>query len=247
MTDRWRVAANLATLGNGMLGVGAVLYTLAGNKLWAMLLVTLAIGLDGLDGILSRKSSRSAGPFGRFADSAADATSFGLAPAFLVGVHTANVARWAPWATATFLVALVYLAAAIARLSYFTARAHTLPHFRGVPTPEAALAVIVTVLFLDTPAFAGVGPLAAVVVVVAIAAAMLVPVPYPKIRRGSTLRWPMAATAVFGAVALVPLQFRPPSGSALDAVASIGAVGLLLGVAAYYLLGPLAVRRAEAR
>ena len=31
MTDRWRVYANLATLGNGLLGVGAILYTLAGN------------------------------------------------------------------------------------------------------------------------------------------------------------------------------------------------------------------------
>ncbi len=243
MTDRFRVGANLATLGNGLLGIGAVLYTLAGNKLWAMLLITMAIGLDGLDGILSRKSPQKAGRFGRVADSVSDALSFGLAPAVLVAVHTGDVSLWSPYADATFAVAAVYLAAALARLTYFTLRAHALPHFLGVPTPQAALAVIVAVLFHDTPAFAGVAPIGLIVGVTVVAVLMLVPVPYPKLRRGAPMRVPMAATALLAALTLVPLQFRPPSGSVLFELTYLAAWGFLVGVASYYLVGPFTVRR----
>lgn len=245
MTDRWRVGANLATLGNALLGVGAILYTLAGNKLWAMLLIAMAIGLDGLDGILSRRSPRPAGLFGRFADSAADAVTFGVAPAVMVAVHTGDVALWAPLVPFTFAAALTYLGAALARLVYFTARAHALPYFLGVPTPQAALAVVVALLFHDTPAFSGVAPSGVVVGVFALSALMLVPVRYPKIRRGTPLRWPMALTAALSALVLVPLQFRPALGSPLFELARLAAWGMLLGVAAYYVLGPFTVDRSR--
>ncbi len=243
MTDRFRVGANLATLGNGLLGVGAVLYILAGNKLWAMLLITMAIGFDGLDGMLSRKSPRAAGTFGRVADSVSDALSFGLAPAVLVAVHTGDVGLWSPYADVTFAVAVVYFAAALARLTYFTVRAHALAHFVGVPTPQAALAVIVAVLFHDTPAFAGVAPVGLVVGVTIVAALMLVPIPYPKLRRGTLMRWPMAVTAALAAVTLVPLQFRPPAGAPLFELTYLAAWGFLVGVASYYLAGPFTLPR----
>ena len=246
MTDRWRVGANLATLGNGLLGVGAVLYTLAGNKLWAMLLIAMAIGLDGLDGILSRRSRVPARPFGRIIDSIADAVTFGVAPAVLVAVHTGDVASWAPYAPYTLGVAAFYLAGAFARLAYFTARAHALPHFLGVPTPQASLAVVVALLFHDTPAFSSVAPVGVLVGVSVVAAMMLVPIPYPKIRRGATLRLPMTATAVLAALALVPLQFRPEVGSPLADLAELAAWGLLVGVACYYVVGPFTVRRGAA-
>lgn len=243
MTDRWRVGANLATLGNGLLGVGAIAYTLAGNKLWAMLLVALAIGLDGLDGMLSRRSSKEAGHFGRFADSAADAVTFGAAPAVMVAVHTGDVGLWAPDHLATLAAGAVYLLCALARLTWFTARAHALPHFVGVPTPQAALAVTVALLFHDTPAFSGVAPLGVIVGVLVVSAMMVAPVPYPKIRRGSLLRLPMAVTAAASALTLVPLQFRPAPGAPLFTVALVAAWVFLAGVASYYLAGPFTVRR----
>jgi phosphatidylserine synthase len=245
VTDRWRVGANLATLGNALLGVGAIAYTLAGNKLWAMLLIAMAIGLDGLDGILSRRSPKPAGPFGRIADSVADAVTFGVAPAVLIAVHTGDVGLWAPYRDATFAAAVVYLACAAARLTYFTARAHALDHFRGVPTPEASLAVIVALLFHDTPAFSSVAPVGVLVGAAVISAMMLVPVPYPKIRRGAPLRIPMALTASLAALALVPLQFRPPVGSELYLLAEGASWGMLVGVAVYYLAGPFTVPRAR--
>ena len=180
MTDRWRVAANLATLANGLLGVGAILYTLGGNKLWAMLLIGCAIGFDGLDGMLSRRSPKPGSRFGRVADSVADGITFGLAPAFLIAVHTGNVATWAPWEPLAVALAAGYFAAAIARLTYFTVRTHELPHFLGVPTPESALALVVALLFHDTPAFQSVQPIGLFAGVAVLSVMMVVPGPLPE-------------------------------------------------------------------
>jgi CDP-diacylglycerol--serine O-phosphatidyltransferase len=243
VTDRWRIAANLATLANALMGVGAILYVLAGNKPWAMLLVVGAIGFDGLDGLFSRRSPGKAGAFGRYADSVADAVSFGLAPAFLVAVHTSSVGLWSPWSTATLAVAIAYFAAATARLTYFTAWGHHHPYFLGVPTPQAALAVVVALLFHDTPAFQTVQPLAVVIGVAAISVLMVVPIRFPKLRRGAPLRIPMAVTGIAAFLALLPIQFRPPSGSLLYELALVASLVLFVGVASYYLVGPFTVPR----
>jgi CDP-diacylglycerol--serine O-phosphatidyltransferase len=243
VTDRWRVYANLATLSNAVLGVGAVLYVLAGNKLWAMFLVVCAIAFDGLDGILSRRSAAPASRFGRVADSVADAVSFGVAPAFLIAVHTGDVATWQPWEPLALALAAVYLAAAVARLTYFTARAHDRPDFLGVPTPQSALGLVVLLLFLDTPAFESVLPVGVLVGVGILSVMMVMPVRYPKIKRGSPLRGPMVATAAFAALALVPLQFHLATGSVLYEFAYGASVAFLVGVASYYLLGPFTISR----
>ncbi len=247
MTDRFRVGANLSTLANGLLGVGAVLYTLAGNKLWAMLLVAMAIGFDGLDGLLSRRSPLPSSRFGRVADSVADAVSFGVAPAVMLAVHTADAGVWAPYELGLTIVAAGYLAAAIARLVYFTARAHELPYFRGVPTPESALAVIVLLLFHDIPGYATVEPIGTLVGGVVIAVMMLAPVRYPKVRRGSPMRLPSTVTAGLAAAALVPLQFRPAHDSVLAWTAELAAYGMLVGVALYYVYGPFTVPASDPR
>ena len=243
MTDRWRVFANLATLSNAVLGVGAILYVLAGNKLWAMLLIACAIGFDGWDGVLSRRSAVPAGRFGRIADSVADAVSFGLAPAFLIAVHTSDSATWQPWAPLAIGLAVAYFAAAVARLTYFTARAYQRPFFLGIPTPQSALALIVALLFHDTPAFQSVQPVGVLIGVAVLALMMVVPVPYPKVRRGSALRWPMAATAGAATLALVPLQFHLAAGSLLYNVAYAASVAFLIGVASYYVVGPFTIPR----
>ncbi len=243
MTDRWRLGANLATLGNGLLGVGAVLYTLAGNKPWAMLLIVCAIGLDGLDGMLSRRSRLPPSRFGAIADSVADATSFGVAPAVMLAFHSFHVGAWSPYALLTTAVAAAFLVAAISRLIYFTTRVHDLPYFLGVPTPESALAVVVLLLFHDQPGYAGVQPIGVLIGGLIVTVMMVVPVPYPKIRRGAALRAPAAFTAALAAVALVPLQFHPAAGSLLALIAQTAAYGFLLGIAVYYLLGPFTVDR----
>ena len=243
MTDRWRVAANLATLANALLGVGAILYTLAGNKLWAMFLIVAAIGFDGLDGLFSRRSHAPPSPFGRYADSVADAVTFGLAPAVLIAVHTSDVGLWAPWAPASLALAGAYFAAAVGRLVYFTFRGFQRSYFLGVPTPQAALALVVALLFHDTPAFQTVQPVAVLIGASAIAVLMVVPLPYPKIRAGAPLRVPMAVTGAAAAVVLVLLQFHPGTGTPAFLLALGAAYVLLAGVALYYVVGPFTVDR----
>ena len=243
MTDRWRVFANLATLANALVGVGAVLYVLAGNKLWAMFLIAAGIGFDGMDGLFSRRSPSPSGAFGRVADSIADAITFGLAPALLLVVHREDASVWAPWSLVALVVGGAYFALAVGRLIYYTGWGFERAHFLGVPTPQSALAVSVLVLFFDVPAFASPQPVVVLLVAPLVAALMAVPIPFPKIRRGSPLRPWSTATAIGLALALLILQFRPASGSGLYdlalAAAGVGTVGVL----AYYLGGPLTADR----
>jgi phosphatidylserine synthase len=236
---RW--PANLATLGNGLVGVGAIVYVLAGNPLWAMLLIVSGIGFDGLDGFLSRKSGLGPSAFGRAADSVSDAVTFGLAPATLLLVHTTGSAAWSGWAVECDGLAVAYAALAIGRLVYFTFRGYRRPDFLGAPTPQAALAVIVLLLFVDVPAFAATSPLAALLGGAAIAVSMVVPVPFPKIKRGAPLRPAMVATAVALVVAVLVLQFRPGSGTVFDAIAEVASIVAAIGIGLYYFVGPFTV------
>lgn len=241
--DRFRVAANLATAANGVLGVGAILYTLAGNPLWAMLLIASGIAFDGLDGLLSRRSRQRPSAFGRVADSLADAVTFGVAPAVLIGYHTDHAARWAPYAELALGVGALVAALAIARLIYFTVRGYQLDYFLGAPTPQTALAIIAAALFLAIPGFVGVRPTLFFAVAALLAVVMVAPIPFPKIRRGTALRPVATVTAVALAVSLLVLQFRPPAGSEPFVLAEIAAVISTLGTAAYYLAGPWTVAR----
>jgi phosphatidylserine synthase len=236
---RW--PANLATLANGLVGVGAIVYVLAGNPLWAMLLIVSGIGFDGLDGWLSRRSGLPGNAFGRAADSVSDAVTFGLAPASLVVVHTMDASAWGPYAVASVAVGAVFAALAIARLVYFTYRGYRRSDFLGAPTPQAALSLVVLLLFVDAPAFLGPAPLVALVGAAAISATMILPVPFPKIKRSSTLRPAMIGTAVAVVVAVLVLQFRPATGSVFYGIAAAAGVVAAVGVVLYYFVGPFTV------
>lgn len=245
--DRFRVGANLATAANGVLGAGAILYILAGNPLWAMLLIVSGIAFDGLDGLLSRRSPKGPGTFGRVADSVADAVTFGLAPALLVADHTDHATLWSPWTTLSLAVGALVAVLAIARLVYFTVRGYQLGHFLGAPTPQTALAIVAVGLFVDVPAIRGVDPVAFLGLVALLAVLMVAPIPFPKIRRGAALRPVATVTAIALAVALVVLQFRPSSGTVLFDLAVGASVVASLGIAAYYVAGPWTVPRPAGR
>ena len=242
MTSGARVGANLATLANAVLGIGAILYILAGNKLWAMLLIGCGVGFDGLDGLLSRRAAGPPSSVGRVLDSVADAITFGLAPGALVAVHTQQSSLWAPWYPYPLLVGVLIAGLALARLVYFTWRGWQRPHFVGASTPQNALAVVVLLLFFDAPAFGGTNPLAVIVVGTFLALLMISPIPYPKLRRGMSLRWVMIGTAVALGISLVPLQFRPSAGTPFYLLGEIAAAAAGLGLGIYYVIGPRAAR-----
>jgi phosphatidylserine synthase len=237
-----RVGANLATLANALLGAGAIVYTLAGNKLWGMLLLSGAIGFDGLDGILSRRAGGPPSRFGRVADSVADTVSFAVGPGVLVAVHTDQQLLWAPYALTATAVGGVVIALAIARLVYFTLRGYRLEHFLGASTPQTTLAIVLLVLLLDVPGYLGHFPLALLLGAVTAAVLMVLPIPYPKMRRGERLRLPMALTSAAAAVALVPVQFRPSPGTFLATLGEAATFLFLVGMLVYYIGGPFSVR-----
>lgn len=245
MTDLPRLEANLATLANGLVGVGAIAYILAGNKLWAILLIMAGVGFDGLDGMLSRRSLAPASAFGRVADSVSDAITFGLAPAMLLAVHTDHPEVWASRSPWTWLVGGVFAALAVARLIYFTWRGFHHSNFLGAPTPQSALAVGLLVLFGDVPGFLGPQPPLVLVGALAAALLMVTPIPFPKIRRSSVLRKAMTVTGVAFVLTIVPLQFRPAPGTPFYLFALGAAVVTAAGLLAYYVLGPRSVKLAE--
>ena len=247
MIDRWRLAANLATTSNAVLGVAAVLYIRAGNPVWALVLIAAGVGLDGLDGRFSRRSPKPPSRFGRVADSVADALTFGVAPFFLLAYHTADSSLWTALAPIPLIVGTLYLAAAVARLVYFTGWAFERPHFLGVPTPQAALTLSVLVLWAGTPAFWGVRPALLLGGALTLALLMVVPVPFPKIKRGQPLRPVFVAAGVALLAALVPVQFVPAAGSGLYLLAEGASLVAGAGLIAYFVVGPWTVPRPPAR
>lgn len=244
--NRGALYANLATLANALVGVGAILYLLEGNKLWAMLLVISGIGFDGLDGWLHRRSGAPSSAVGRVADSVADSITFGLAPAALVAVHTDNASLWAPWMFDAELAGAAILVLAVARLLWFTLKAHDRPYFVGVPTPQNAIGIVLLLLLFDRPAFLGVAPLVVIGGALLLAVTMVLPIRFPKIRRGSPLRLAMTGTGVALVLAILPLQFRPSAGSPLFLFAEAVTALALAGTLAYYLLGPWSVAASDA-
>jgi phosphatidylserine synthase len=235
-------AANSATLANAVLGVGAIFYTLAGNKLIGLLLVVGAIAFDGLDGLLHRRGGGAPNRLGRYLDSGADAISFGIAPGVFVAVHTYGQAAYAPYATAAALIGLLVVALAWARLIWFTWKQHAHPHFIGASTPQTTLAIVTLVLFADQPGYLGHQPLVLLIGAAVLAPLMVLPIPYPKMRRGAQLRRLMTLTSLALAVALIPVQFRPAAGTPLFLVGEGGAIAAAVGITAYYVLGPRSAR-----
>jgi CDP-diacylglycerol---serine O-phosphatidyltransferase len=243
VSGRGRAYANLSTLANAAVGVGSIVYTLEGNKVWAMLLIVAGLAFDGLDGYLSRKANEPTGSFGRIADSVADAITFGIAPALLIAVHSYDVNLWAPYMAASIAVGVIVAALAFARLIYFTVRAYHLPYFLGAPTPQTALAIILLVLYADQPAFVGTNQWLLLVGALFFGILMVVPIRFPKVRRGSPIRRAMTVTAVALVVAIIPVQFVPDPWSPLWILSFAATLLSTVGVAAYYVWGPFTVPR----
>jgi phosphatidylserine synthase len=237
----YQTAANLATLVNALLGVDAILFTLAGNKLFGLLLIVGAIAFDGLDGLLHRLGGGPSTVTGRILDSSADAISFGIAPGVFLAVHSFGGQYYSPYGLAALAVGLFVAVLAIARLVYFTLRSYQRSYFVGASTPQTTLAIVALLLFFDQPAFYGPEPIALLVGAALLAPLMIVPIPYPKLRRGTPIRPIMTATSCALTLALLVAIFVPARGSGWYLVSELAAVAAAAGIAIYYLFGPFMV------
>jgi len=132
--------ANTVTLFNLFTGFLAILMASEGHLDRASWLILVALFWDSLDGNIAR-TFKNPTLFGRELDSLADIVSFVVAPAF-IALKSWDF-RLSPW---TLLVVFCFLGAGAYRLARFNIKAPVKSSFEGLPTPAAAVTLVMTVL-----------------------------------------------------------------------------------------------------
>ena len=234
--------ADVLTLMNFLCGMGAILYSIEGGDAFktALVLILLGIVFDGLDGPVARRFG-TPHRFGKWLDSIADATTFCIAPAFMLYNLFKGAGNGGLESTLQYVLTLVASLSisilGILRLGRFSMRGYRFPDFIGLPTPAIAfLAVSFCGLYhwsADAGILTGGWEVMASYAVPGVltfgALAMVADVRYKRLRGSSMM--------VLGTITLVLI-------SALIVghfSAHIGLVGCLLGAfgSAAYLLSPL--------
>lgn len=136
-------------------GVSAIRLAIEQKFEQAILLIVIAVVLDGLDGRVARIMNGSSN-FGAQMDSLADVINFGVAPALIVYTYTLQQMKQVGW-----VAVLVYCIACCLRLARFNIMLESskVPswqkeYFVGVPAPAGALLVMLPVYI----GFLGVAP-----------------------------------------------------------------------------------------
>jgi CDP-diacylglycerol--serine O-phosphatidyltransferase len=129
------IIPNSITLTNAACGTTAILLS---DLEKGIILVSIAMILDVLDGFLAKKIDASS-DLGKELDSLADAISFGIAPAFLFYQYFHN--------QLALLFAIIYTINAIFRLAKYNITPPSTT-FNGLPSPAAA-GVVLSLLLID--------------------------------------------------------------------------------------------------
>ncbi len=187
-------SADLLTLFNGLLGMLAITYILDGNHVFAVMLIFMAVIVDGMDGMAARRF-RKKHDFGRFLDSISDAVSFCLAPGILIYSNYYDAALGSAWSSLSNAVcvlgSVMFVGFGLLRLARFAGKDYMSSGFRGLPTPAAALLVIIPCMLWghwDFNPFSlsyELYPVVAWVIILSIV--MVSDIPYPKIRGRAAL------------------------------------------------------------
>ena len=136
--------ANFFTVLNLLCGLIAIVFFSNGLVNFGCLFIIFASFFDFLDGYFARKLNISS-DFGKQADSLSDMISFGVAPAILLFDITKGILKNSLDYTNEIQIVLtssfvfIYSVAALIRLSLFNNQS---THFNGIPSPVAALTVI---------------------------------------------------------------------------------------------------------
>ena len=136
--------ANFFTILNLLCGLIAIVFFSNGLINFGCLFIIFASFFDFLDGYFARKLNISS-DFGKQADSLSDMISFGVAPAILLFDITKGILKNnLDYTNEIHIVftssfVFIYSVAALIRLSLFNNQS---THFNGIPSPVAALTVI---------------------------------------------------------------------------------------------------------
>jgi len=159
------------TLSNLLLGFLAVVFTFKEELGAAVLLIGLGLICDFLDGYCARKLN-AASALGKELDSLADLVTFGIAPAVLIYVSSLHEVR-----VFGAVCCMVYVCCCALRLARFNVSQSGLSGFVGMPTPLAAVLVLIGVsLGFSAPV--------ADVFVLVIAALMVSRLAFPAFKKG---------------------------------------------------------------
>ena len=164
--NRWlRYVPNSLTLCNSLCGFAAILYTLRAYEGYSLeirifavsaWIILCAMVFDALDGFAARIFN-AASMHGIQMDSLADMVTFGVAPATLVAIfaHKLRGELMPNQELLIYLLCSVYLGGAALRLATYNVHAtlktkSSSDRFSGLPSPGAAAALCVAVLYLKS-------------------------------------------------------------------------------------------------
>jgi len=168
---------NMITMLNLVAGFFSILMSVQEKYEYAVWLVFLALILDSLDGHVARIFGNET-QFGRELDSLADAVSFVVAPCMLVSkVFFLNVS------VAFLLIVVFYLCSGIFRLARFNVNPIHGGYFEGLPTPAAALTLMMTMLAFHKNLWIerSFSLISVVFLMTALGFLMISDIPYPKV------------------------------------------------------------------
>jgi phosphatidylserine synthase len=228
--------ADYFTLWNGVTGFSAIVATAAGLYPLAFSLILIAVLLDGVDGGVARLGY-GGGRLGDKLDTLSDLISFCVAPAFLF-VSAFRGAEYFPglpvpgwlqpsvWGFGVLLVAgAAYMIAGMLRLARFDYLKGGARHdyFVGVTTPNGAV-ILASIAILPINLFP------ALIILAATSGLMISRLRLPKVRGAMVL----PSIVILLSAALLQERFN-----------DLGPIMLLLFTLAYFLFGPVVVRRRE--
>lgn len=140
--------ADLFTITNFLMGLGALLLATQGEVRLAVQLVLIGVIMDGVDGAVARLG-KGGGPLGGVLDTLADALTFVTTSAVIAFFHLTEGPRTAVEYLAILAPLGLYAVCGVLRLARFEAlrdQGRTKQYFSGIPTPAAAITLLSLVL-----------------------------------------------------------------------------------------------------
>ena len=204
------------SLSNALFGFFSILLISIGEIRLGVSLIFLALLIDGVDGIVARRTK--IGVLGEYFEAMADITSLGLAPAFLVFTIFFNEVNYCIYCQIYLIGALVvFLSSGIIRLASF----HIMKDkkkFIGLPASASTIILIVSLVFLKFDFFI----ILIILIILGVLMCCRIRFPKPDIKINIVAAVLILLTIIFW-----------------DYFSSIIPILLLLSIALYSIIGPI--------
>lgn len=216
---------NLLSIADGisllkaLFGFFSIILVVLGEVHWSFSFILLAILIDGVDGMIARRTKQ--GELGEYFEAMSDMAALGIAPALFIFTFYYAKVSYCPYYTIYLLIALiVFLSCSMIRLTAFHRMKHK-KYFIGLPVTAGAILIMV-------PAFLEVGffYLLAIVLVVSVASIASAPFPKPGLKING-------AAAILIIISVLAGKFY----------GGIGPIVLFIAIMCYAIAGPLYLQK----